>query len=143
MASKRGRLFSAELTKNYFTALGVPIAYGRGILPQDPDEVVVLGDHFWRSRLRGDPAIVGRTLRLDGRAYTVVGILPSDYRSLIGFGYSPDVYVPRYQDDTILAIYARLKPGMTIGQARAGLAAVGRRLDTAMPAPYRYADGTR
>ena len=136
------QLFSAELTKNYFTALGVPIAYGRGILPQDPDEVVVLGDHFWRSRLRGDPAIVGRTLRLDGRAYTVVGILPSDYRSLIGFGYSPDVYVPRYQEDTILAIYARLKPGMTIGQARAGLAAVGRRLDTAIPAPYRYEDGT-
>jgi predicted permease len=135
------QIFAVELTKNYFSALGVPIAYGRGILPQDPDEVVVLGNRFWRSRLRGDPAVVGRAIRLNGRPYTVVGVLPTDYRSPIGFGYSPDVFVPRYQDDTILAIYARLKPGMTVAQARAGLAAVARRLDQAMPEAFRYADG--
>jgi len=129
------------LTKNYFTALGVPVSLGRGILPQDPDEVAVLGNHFWRTRLRGDPAIIGRAIRLDGRPYTVVGILPNDFRSLIGFGYSPDVFVPRYLKDTILALYARLKPGMTIGGARAGLVAVAQRLDKAMPEPFRYADG--
>jgi predicted permease len=129
------------LTKNYFTALGVPVALGRGILPQDPNEVAVLGDHFWRTRLRGDPAVVGRAIRLDGRPYTVVGILPANFRSLIGFGYAPDVFVPRYLDDTILALYARLKPGMTIGQARAGLVAVAQRLDKAMPEPSRYAEG--
>ena len=134
------QIFAMVLTKNYFTALGVPIAYGRGIQPQDPDEVAVLGNHFWRTRLRGDPAVIGRAIRLDGRPYTVVGILPADYRSLIGFGYSPDVYVPRYLDDTILALYARLKPGMTIGQARAGLLAVAQRLDKAMPEPFRYAE---
>jgi predicted permease len=134
------QIFAMVLTKNYFTALGVPIAYGRGILPQDPDEVAVLGNLFWRIRLRGDPAVVGRAIRLDGRPYTVVGILPEDYRSLIGFGYSPDVYVPRYLDDTILALYARLKPGMTIGQARAGIVAVAQRLDKAMPEPFRYAE---
>jgi predicted permease len=131
------------LTKNYFTALGVPVALGRGILPQDPNEVAVLGDHFWRTRLRGDPAVVGRAIRLDGRPYTVVGILPKDFRSLIGFGYSPDVFVPRYLDDTILALYARLKPGMTIGGARAGLVAVAQRLDKAMPEPFRYAEGAQ
>src|ERR1039458_4640262 len=96
------QIFAVQLTKNYFIALGVPIAYGRGILPQDSDEVVVLGNRFWRSRLRGDPAVIGRAIRLDGRPYTVVGTLPADYPSLIGFGYSPDVYVPRYLDDTIL-----------------------------------------
>ena len=128
------------LTKNYFTALGVPVALGRGILPQDPNEVAVLGNHFWRTRLRGDPAVVGRAIRLDGRPYTVVGILPADFRSLIGFGYCPDVFVPRYLDDTILALYARLKPGMTVSGARAGLVAVAQRLDKAMPEPFRYAD---
>ena len=86
------QIFCVQTTGNYFAALGVPIAYGRGILPQDPDEVAVLSNHFWRSRLRGDPAVVGRTIRLDGRPYTVVGILPADYRSLVGFGLSPDVY---------------------------------------------------
>jgi len=129
------------LTKNYFTTLGVPVAQGRGILPQDPNEVAVLGDHFWRTRLGGDPAVVGRAIRLEGRPYTVVGILPKSFRSLIGFGYAPDVFVPSYRDDTILAIYARLKPGMTIGQARAGLVAVAQRLDKAMSAPFRYAEG--
>jgi predicted permease len=131
------------LTKNYFTALGVPVALGRGILPQDPNEVAVLGDHFWRTRLRGDPAVVGRAIRLDGRPYTVVGVLPKNFRSLIGFGYAPDVFVPSYLDDTILALYARLKPGMTIGQARAGLVAVAQRLDRQMPLPqpFRYAEG--
>src|SRR6202167_223408 len=131
------------LTKNYFTALGVPVAMGRGILAQDPDEVAVLGDHFWRTRLRGDPTVVGRAIRLDGRPYTVVGILPRNFRSLIGFGYVPDVFVPNYLNDTILALYARLKPGMTIGQARAGLVAVAQRLDKQipMPAPFRYAEG--
>jgi predicted permease len=129
------------LTKNYFTALGVPVAQGRGILPLDPDNVAVLGDHFWRTRLHADPAVVGRAIRLEGRPYTVVGILPKNFRSLIGFGYAPDVFVPRYLDDTILALYARLKPGMTIGQARAGLAAVAQRLDKAMPQEFRYAEG--
>jgi putative ABC transport system permease protein len=133
------------LTRNYFSALGVPVALGRGILPQDPNEVAVLGNHFWRTRLHADPAVVGRAIRLEGRAYTVVGILPRNFRSLIGFGYAPDVFVPRYLDDTILAIYARLKPGMTIGQARAGLVAVAQRLDKQIPSdtpePSRYADG--
>ena len=133
------QIFAVQLTKNYFSALGVPIAYGRGILPQDPDEVVVLGSRFWRSRLRGDPGVIGRAIRLDGRPYTVVGILPADYRSLIGFGFSPDVYVPRYLDDTRLAMYARLKPGTTVGQARAGLLTVARRLDQVTPGPFPYA----
>ena len=134
-------LFCVQLTKNYFTVLGAPVSYGRGILPQDPNQVVVLSNRFWRSRLGGDPGIVGRVIRLDGRPYTVVGILPADYRSLIGFGFSPDVYVPRYLEDTILAMYARLKPGMTIGQARAGLITVAHRLDKAIPAPFRYEEG--
>jgi len=134
------QIFSMQVTKNYFAVLGGPVAYGRGILAQDPDEVVVLGNRFWHTHLRGDPAIVGRAIRLDGRPYTVVGILPADYRIVLGFGFSPDVYVPSYLDSTVLAMYARLKPGMTIGQARAGAVIVARRLDQAMPEPFRYAD---
>jgi predicted permease len=133
------QIFAVQITKNYFTALGVPIAHGRGILPQDADEAVVLSHRFWRTRLRGDPAVIGRSIRLDGRPYTVVGILPADYRSLVGFGFSPDVYVPRYLDDTRLAMYARLKPDTTVGQARAGLVTVARRLDQVMPGRFPYA----
>jgi len=118
------RLFALQATKNYFTALGIPVARGRGWNERDADQVVVLHPHFWRTRLGADPEIVGKSLRLDGRPYTVLGILPDNYRSLIGYGFAPDVFVPRYIQGTILQAYARLKPGMTLGQLNAALPAV-------------------
>ena len=132
--SETRRIFALQATRNYFTALGVPVALGRGWNESDPDEVAVLNPHFWRSRLGGDPAIVGKAIRLDGRSYTVLGILPDDYRSLIGFGYAPDVFVPKFIEGTILAAYARLKPGMTVGQANAAMPALGERLKQEFPA---------
>jgi putative ABC transport system permease protein len=121
-------------TKNYFTALGIPMLHGRGIAPDDPDEVAVLSYAFWRRQFNGDRTVVGRAINLDGRMCTVVGILPEHHRSLIGFGYSPEIYLPRYLDSTILAIYARLKPGMSIPAARAGAVTVAKRMDAQMPA---------
>jgi putative ABC transport system permease protein len=135
------RISSAVTSKNFFTAAGVPVAYGRGILPSDPDEVIVLNDRFWRTHFDANPGIVGQTVQLDGKPYTVVGILPSSHRSMIGFGIAPDVYVPRYLDDTPLAMYVRLKPGMTVNQARAALVTVATRLDRSIPAPFKYSDG--
>jgi len=131
-------------TKNYFTALGVPILHGRGIAPDDPNEVAVLSYAFWHRQFNGDPAVVGRTINLDGRMCTVVGILPEHHRGLIGFGYSPDIYLPRYLESTILAVYARLKPGMSIAAARAGAIAVAKRMDAQMPAAdFKYAENVR
>ena len=130
------RIFAVQATRNFFTALGVPVSQGRGWNETDPNEVAVLHPHFWRTRLGGDPTIVGKAIRLDGRLYTVLGILPDDYRSLVGYGYSPDVFVPAYIEGTILAAYARLKPGMTIGQLNAAMPAVGQRLDREFPSKY-------
>src|ERR1700722_9551617 len=66
---------SVIVTRNYFTALGIPVLHGRGIAPDDPDEVVVLGNAFWRKQFAGDPSAVGRTINIDGRMCTIVGIL--------------------------------------------------------------------
>jgi len=129
-------IFGMVTTKNFFTALGVPMAHGRGLLPGDPNEVVVLNNDFWRKYFNADPSIVGRSINLDGKAYTVVGVLPAQHRTLLGFGFSPDVYLPSFAKDTILAIYARLKPGGSIDEAQAGVAIVGKRLDTVLPEPY-------
>jgi predicted permease len=131
--SETRSVFALQATRNYFTALGVPVALGRGWNESDPDEVAVLNPHFWRSRLGGDPAIVGKAIQLDGRVYTVLGILPDDYRSLIGYGNAPDVFVPRYIEGTILAAYARLKRGMTVGQVNAAMSALGERLKQQLP----------
>jgi putative ABC transport system permease protein len=126
-------IFSVQTTKNYFTALGVPLAFGRGWNEGDAGDVVVLHHRFWQKHFNGDPSIVGRAINLDGRAYTVLGVLPSTHRTLLGFGLAPDVYVPRYLNDTSLTIYARLKSGMSLGEARAAVRTVGARLDEAMP----------
>jgi predicted permease len=131
-------VFAVEATKNYFAALGVPVAYGRGWRTDDPDEVVVLGYDFWRKNLNADRSILGRTLQLDGRAYTVVGVLPESHRTLIGFGFSPDVYVPRYVPNAVMSIYVRLKPGMSAGSARAAMTVLAQRLDHDLPESWKY-----
>jgi putative ABC transport system permease protein len=130
------RIFALQATKNYFTTLGVPVAQGRGWTETDPDEVVVLNTHFWRTRLGADPAIVGKSIRLDGRLYTVLGILPENHRTLVGYGYAPDIFVLIYIDGTVLAAYARMKPGMIIGQLNAALPALGERLERELPRAF-------
>jgi predicted permease len=133
-------VLATAVTKNYFTALGVPVAHGRGILPDDPSDVAVIGDRFWRRRFNGDLSIVGSHISLEGRPFTVVGILPPVHRTLVGFGLEPALYVPRYLDETMLAIYARLKPGTGLDEARARLKAVATRLDEVAPREMKYAD---
>jgi predicted permease len=135
------RVFGIHTTKNYFTMLGVPMAHGRGFSATDSNDVVVLSQRFWRRHFNGDPSVVGRAINLDGRPYTVTGILPAGHRTLIGFGFSPDIYVPYYLDGTILAISARLRPGTTIGEARAAAATVARRMDAEIPERWKYANG--
>ncbi|HEX4166947.1 MAG TPA: ADOP family duplicated permease [Bryobacteraceae bacterium] len=137
------RAFAVYTTKNYFTMLGVPVLYGRGIIPKDPTEVAVLSYRFWQKYFHGDSSILGRAINLDGRACTVVGILPEHHRTLLGVGFSPGIYLPRWLDTTTLQIYARLRPGMSLRAARAGLNAIARRMDAAMPAsgPTKYATG--
>ncbi len=137
------RVFAVQATKNYFTALGVPVAHGRGWNTSDPNEVAVLRYQFWRKHFNGDLSIVGRAIQLDGRAYTVIGILPESHRTLMGYGFSPDVYVPRYIDTTLLAIYVRLKPGVPIGEARAALRTLAVRLDAELPRPWKYSERVR
>ena len=134
------RIFSAITAKNFFTAMGVPMQLGRGYHDSDPDEVAVLHHHFWTTRFHADPAIVGRAIQMEGKPYTVVGVLPPDHRTLMGYGFSPDVYLPAPTRTSSLAIYARLKPGQTREQVLSAAQALGVRLDAEMPEKYfKYA----
>lgn len=132
------RLFAVQTTKNYFTALGIPVTLGRGWTPSDSDQVAVLPFSFWRKYYDADPSVIGRVIRLDGRPYTVLGVLPESHRTLVGYGFSPDIYLPRYVDDTYLAMYVRLKAGSNLGEARASLPALAQRLDEAVPESFKY-----
>ena len=134
------RAFAVYTTKNYFSMLGVPMLYGRGFIPADSKEVAVLSYRFWKKYFRGDSSVIGKRINLDGRACTIVGILPEHHRTPMGFGLSSDVYQPRWLDTTNLAMYARLKPDMSLRQAHAGLETVAKRMDATLPANHwKYA----
>ena len=137
------RLFAVEATENYFQVLGVPLAQGRGWTPADPKEVAVLGHRFWQTRLAGAPNILGSTIRLDGRLYTVIGILPQTHRTLEGYGMTPDVYVPKCLPETMLALYGRLRPGMASRQVWPAILPLALRLDKQFPDHYKYSENSR
>jgi hypothetical protein len=132
------------VTPNAFALLGVAPALGRGLAPADarPDAapVVLLSDAFWRQRLGGDPAVVGRTLAVDGRATTVVGIMPPGTRFL---GADARLWAPLPLDPGVdyrgtvgryLGVIGRLRPSVTPEGAQRDLDAVARRLAAEHPA---------
>ncbi len=122
------RLSVMTVTDNFFNMVGVPVAFGRGIQPGERS-TVVLSDGFWRRRLNGDPAVLGKVLIIDGRHYTVVGVLPHEYRTLLGFGFAPELYYPVLRDDELVSLVARLPEGMTRAVAMARLKAACKELD--------------
>jgi len=138
---------------NYFHVLGVEPRLGRGFR-EDEDQVpgrnavVVLGPDFWRHEFASDPSVVGRTIRLNGREFTVIGVAPDNFPGMLTFGI-PDFYMPlamsrvfstnlqknffEDRDDRELNVKARLKPGTTLEQARNELAVLAQNLEREYP----------
>jgi predicted permease len=126
------RLHTMRVTDNFFGVVGVPLAMGRPIEPGDRD-VVVLSDRFWRTRLGAETDVIGRALTIDGRPYTVSGVLPPDHRTVLGFGFSPDVYLPASRENDVVALIARLPDGMSLQAAYGRLTAACEELDKVYP----------
>ena len=83
---------------NYFDVLGVEPQLGRGFRADEDqvpgrDAVVVLGPDFWKHELASDPSVVGRTIRLNGTDFTVIGVAPESFPGMLIFA-RPDFYVP-------------------------------------------------
>ncbi|MGA8341888.1 MAG: ABC transporter permease, partial [Candidatus Sulfotelmatobacter sp.] len=113
------------MTSNSFNFMGVPPALGRGLIPadaidgQEPQPVAVLGYKFWQRHSNSDPSVLGHTLQLVRKNYTIVGVAAP--RFTWGDG---DVYLPlKVTQDPIKAYYVglRLKPGITHEAANAAL----------------------
>ncbi|MBF5045669.1 ABC transporter permease [Aggregicoccus sp. 17bor-14] len=137
----KARMASASL----LPTLGVQPALGRNFTAEEDRPggapVVMLEYGFWQRRFGKDPNIVGRTLTLDGKPHTVVGVLPEAFRF-----FSPrDIWMPlegnlpaetRRGNHPGLYGVARLKPGVTLAQARADLETVGHALQKEYPNEY-------
>ena len=126
------RLFAMRVTDNLFEMAGIPVSMGRGLRLGELDTVVI-SSRMWHGRLASDPDVIGRALILDGRPHTVVGVLPEDHRTLIGFGFHPDLYAPVRGQGVNVQLYLRLPEGISNETARQRLELVGAQLDKAMP----------
>ena len=129
---RTSRFYAGVVTDDYFATLQCPFLLGRGITPGETT-AAVLSDRVWRGTFGGDPAILGRKLILDGRIYSIAGVLPANHRSIAGFSLSPDIYIPVTHDNDDVQFYARMPKGMTIPIARARLKSVFEQLDQINP----------
>lgn len=137
----RGMLASGD----FFPLLGTPPAFGRTFTATEDrpgfNSVVVLNHGFWLRRFAGDTNIVGRSLRLDGESVTVIGVMPAGFHDPMLWG-PVDVWRPlAFTDEqrgsrgnNWLASIARLKPGVSLAQARAEMDGLAARLEKAYPA---------
>jgi len=141
------------VTGNYFSGLGVHPAAGRGFLPgevRDPGKspVCVINYNFWRRRFQGDPNVAGRTIKINGHQFTIIGVAPRGFIGTTLFNFIPDVWVPVTMQQTIapnegnymegrdnrwISLRGRLKPGVTRAQAEAAMNVVARQLARAYP----------
>src|SRR6476619_1386645 len=130
------QIFGGRLTSNYFDLLGVRPILGRNFLPEEEEsaDVALITENFWQKRMGGDPTVIGRSITLDGVAYTIVGVLPTMPFAWVGpnaevWTTKPYVipgftYERMMRGTTFLRAVGRLKPGITVEQARAALPAL-------------------
>jgi predicted permease len=141
--SRPQRVHASAVTANAFQTLRVRPALGRGFLPEDErpgaEPIVVLGHRLWQERYGGDPAIAGRTVRVNGRQRTVVGVMPEDFQ----FPYQQALWIPLELDrsaepsgNRYIRAFGRLRDGVQLEATRAEFAALARRLELAHPESY-------
>jgi predicted permease len=132
-----------HVSASLLPVLGVNPFLGRNFLPQEDREgaggVVILAYSLWQKRFGGDSHILGRTLTLNAKSYTVIGVLPPDFR----FRRQSDLYVPLGQWDSVelrdrenhpgLHVVGRLKPGVTMAAAQAEMTSIARALAQKYP----------
>ena len=140
----RGQMVSA----GFFSVLGVKPSIGRMFTAEEDQlgagRVVLISSGFWKRKLGSDPDILGRRIVLDGEGYTVIGVVPASFHlTLPNFRDNNELYVPigqwtyPYFRDRSYALgmkaIGRLKPGVTLAQARADMDTVTQNLAAAFP----------
>jgi putative ABC transport system permease protein len=135
---------SSAVSPNYFSVLGVTPQLGRTFAAGEDqagqDHVVILSHELWERQFGFDPSVIGRTVRLDRENFTVIGVMPTSFRLL---GYTPELWTPLVlsdadktvaaRHDRWLRVFARLKPGVTVEQARAEFGALARQSEESFP----------
>jgi putative ABC transport system permease protein len=134
------RITGQAVTQEFFSLLRIPLLAGRTFSEDDSRtraDVAVIGEHLWHTQFGGDPAIVGKTIPLDGMPFTVIGVAPASFQIL----YQSDLWTlktplrsPEQRRMHYLQVLGRLKPGVTIEQARSAMGVIAARVAEISPA---------
>jgi predicted permease len=148
------RVLGEGVSHTLFPMLGVEAALGRTFLPEEDETpgahpVMMLGHGFWQRAFGGDPEIVGRTIRLAGQSFTVVGVTPEGFHGLTGPGVAVDFFLPlvmygvvsgftnhsHFEDrlDRRYLVVGRIAEGMALESAQARLEVLSRQIQQANP----------
>jgi len=135
------QLQAAPVTPGWIGNFGLHLLLGRDFLPEEgeigKDDKVILSYSLWQERFGGDPAILGREVRLDGKPHTVVGVLRRGAADRVQHRlYLPLAFTPEQvnHDFHWLTVMGRLKPGVTLEQANAEMGVIASRIAEAFPA---------
>jgi len=139
------------ITSDFFPILGITPVLGRNLAPGE-DEIggpalAQISEGMWKRRFGGTPDVLGKKLNLDGNVFTIVGVIPASFDLRLGTFMTTDIYVPIGQWRTnalknrgaALGLHGigRIKPGLTLEQARADMDAVSQQLAVEYPATNR------
>ncbi|HKW97871.1 MAG TPA: ABC transporter permease [Bryobacteraceae bacterium] len=141
-------LYAMKVTQNMLPLVGVEPLLGRLFVAGEDrvgaEHEVILSYRLWQGRFQGNPNILGRTITLDGDGYRVVGIMPAGFQFAPIWDMHPELWAPEAfgqniheRDGNHLLVLARLKPGVTLAQARADMATVTARLEKEYPETNR------
>jgi len=139
------RISSTFVSPGFWNTFGVAPEIGR--VPRDEemvrganDHVVVITHDFWQREFGGAKSVIGRRITLGGQSYEIVGVMPPSFRfpapavqMYIPFSTIPDQSIPRIRPVRILNAFARMKPGVTVGQADAEMNSITRGLSQQYP----------
>ena len=134
------RVTGLRVSPNFFSLMGIAPARGRFFLEEEETpgrgRSVLLTDRFWKNRFAADSGVVGKTIRLDGEQYTIVGLLPDGFR----FGGWVDIYTPleipadAERINHSYEVIGLLKPGVSLERANVELGSIAKRLAERYPA---------
>jgi putative ABC transport system permease protein len=137
------RFAGPYMSANAFRLIGEKPAIGRDFLPEDDvpgaPPVVLLGNGIWKNRYGSDPAVVGRTIKVNEQPATIIGVMPEGFK----FPINADLWVPlvnlagiadQKREVRNFEVFGRLAPGVTIAQARGELSTIAARLARDFPA---------
>ena len=143
------RVSTGVVSANYFDVFGVKPMLGRTFEPRDDrigaPPVLVMSYEYWKNNFGADPGIIGKTFEMNDKVHTVIGVLPP----VPQYPDENNVYMPtsacphrssakmiENRDMRMMEVFGRLKPGVTMAQARADLATIAGRLKAEYPKSY-------